>query len=115
MRVRLTIAAAVGALALAATGSALADPPACPPTDDACAALAARLDDSNAKLDALTAAVEASGGEPVSGTVALDADTTDRLDLLWWGVWAVVGLALLQIVAHSWRRVFTWGTSGGNA
>jgi hypothetical protein len=94
-------------------GPASAAPPPCPPTDDACAALAARLDTVHTDLTALDSDLTASAGAPVSGTVALDTDATQRLDLLWWGVWGLVGLTLVLIFAPAWRRAFQWGTSGG--
>jgi len=120
---RTTLAGLTAALALGALApSALADPPACPPTDDSCLALAGRLDTlqttltaNGAKLDELDATLAAQAGAPVSGTVALDETTSDRLDLTWWGIWALVGFGLLAIIAPAWRRVFTWGSSGGNA
>jgi hypothetical protein len=46
--------------------------------------------------------------------VALDPDTTQRLDLTWWGIWALTGLTLVLLIAPAWRRVFRWGTSGGD-
>ena len=98
------MAAALALLALSST--ALAVPPPCPPTDDACAALAARLDDSNAKLDALTAAVAASGGEPVSGTVALAEGDANRLDLAWVGIWLVAGLGGSLVVGRMFVAEF---------
>jgi hypothetical protein len=113
MRVLLLSLAGAAALVLP-TSSAFAATPACPPTDDACSALAGRLDTLHDDLTTLDADLTASAGEPVSGTVALDPDTTDRLDLAWWGMWAVAGLLLLQIIAPAWRRVFTWGTAGDN-
>lgn len=56
----------------------------------------------------------AAAAAPISGTVALDGDALDRLDLVWWGVWIAGGLLLAQLVAVSWRRLFNWGASGGD-
>jgi len=38
-----------------------------------------------------------------------DADS-DRLDLAWWGTWALVGLVLVLLFAPSWFRA--WGLEG---
>lgn len=35
------------------------------------------------------------------------AEQQDRLDLVWFGAWALVGLALLAAVAFAVRAVFT--------
>jgi hypothetical protein len=64
-------------------------------------------------LTTLDGDVTSGSSTPVSGTVALDSDATQRLDLLWWGVWGLVGLTLVLIFAPAWRRAFQWGTSGG--
>lgn len=32
------------------------------------------------------------------------ADQQERLDLLWWGVWAIVGLLFVLIIAEAWFR-----------
>jgi hypothetical protein len=48
-----------------------------------------------------------------SSTVSLDDSASNRLDLAWWGEWAVVGVLLAMLVAPAWRAVFPWGKSGG--
>lgn len=40
--------------------------------------------------------------------VQLDADTGSRLDLTWWGVWALGGLMLTLIIAPMWQRAWKW-------
>jgi hypothetical protein len=57
-------------------------------------------------IDDSTAATAGNSGAPVSGTVALDANASDRLDLAWWGVWAVAGLLLALIVAPMFTSSF---------
>jgi outer membrane murein-binding lipoprotein Lpp len=118
-----------------AVEGAQADPPACPSGDDSCAALAARLDqldadvtqvqhdvettdtDLNAQGDRLHADMStldtdlnATSGAPVSGTVALSPDDATRLDLVWWGAWALVGLAFVGLIVGVWYRA--WGFEG---
>ncbi len=56
----------------------------------------------------------APAAEPVSGTIALDGDASDRLDLVWWGEWFACGLLLVLLIASSWRRLFNWAASGGD-
>ncbi|HEY8723502.1 MAG TPA: hypothetical protein VIL92_06535 [Gaiellaceae bacterium] len=55
----------------------------------------------------------------VAGTVAttgggggagLTVDDSHRLDLMWWGVWGVVGLLLVLVLAPFWRSA--WGLEG---
>lgn len=44
--------------------------------------------------------------ENSSGVVALDQAGMDRLDLIWWGVWALVGATFVLILAPRWSSVF---------
>ncbi len=79
-------------------GQARAAATACPPSDDACAALADRL-------DALTAAVAAipapsSGPAEVSGTVALSPGDSAKLDLAWGGIWLGLGMGAALVVGR---------------
>jgi hypothetical protein len=34
------------------------------------------------------------------------AEQQQRLDLLWWGVWALVGLTLVLLIVPFWRAAF---------
>jgi hypothetical protein len=43
---------------------------------------------------------------PVSGTVALDGEASDRLDLTAWGVWFLAGLTVCLLFASKWDRVW---------
>lgn len=46
------------------------------------------------------------GTGEISGTVALSAADRERLDLSWWGVWAVGGLLLVVVLAPRWFAAF---------
>jgi hypothetical protein len=52
-------------------------------------------------IDDNTAAVA-----PSTETVALDSDSLERLDLTWWGIWAVGGLVMTLIVAPYFNKAF---------
>lgn len=41
-------------------------------------------------------------------TVSLDGDSSERLDLMWWGTWVVAGLLLVVIIRPYWDRLFQW-------
>jgi hypothetical protein len=58
------------------------------------------------RVEQLDADVVASGGSPVSGTVALSPDDAHRLDLTWWAVWAYVGIALFALLMPLWVSAF---------
>lgn len=60
----------------------------------------ASLDPSS---DPLTDYLTTSGG----GSTSSSPDVLDRLDLMWWGVWAVAGLLLVLVIAPLWSRA--WG------
>jgi hypothetical protein len=117
---------------LASPGYAALEPPfdnACPDpvTDATGAALCERLEaiyDTETQLrvglvnNGLDVWVRNDSGEPVpvtggssgpseiSGTVALSQDDRDRMDLSWWGTWALVGLMFVLIVAPRWFSAF---------
>lgn len=41
------------------------------------------------------------------------ADQQDRLDLIWWGAWAVAGLLLALLIAPLWLRTWrSWREDG---
>jgi hypothetical protein len=95
-------------------------PPPSPPgeiTDDAietrnqriedaqnCAALAERLE----TLVALTEAAADTAPGTAAQRVALSTADRNRLDLSWWGVWAVVGTAWALMLAPMFQRAFRW-------
>lgn len=85
------------------TGDALA-------TAQSCQALSDRLDAANGYLSTISAG---SGSATVSGTVALAPDDAHRLDLAWWGMWALVGLVLVLIVAPRWYAAFNLESGKG--
>jgi hypothetical protein len=79
--------------------------------------LAETEDANSAKLDAITAALAAPVSVTCDATCASSATTATlsdedhhRLDLMWWGVWALVGLAFISIIAVPWYRA--WGIEG---
>jgi hypothetical protein len=86
----------------------------CPTADDACKALAERLEAqvaateaNGAKLDQLHTDLTTTGGATeVAGTVALSDDDASRLDLVWWGVWINSGFLLVLIAAPIWERAW---------
>jgi hypothetical protein len=41
-----------------------------------------------------------------ASTVALGADDSHRLDLVWWGVWGTIGLLLVLIISAAWFRAW---------
>jgi hypothetical protein len=65
-----------------------------------------RLNYVAAELSAIDANTTSSGSPTVAGTVALDGDTTARLNLIWWGEWAAVGTLLALIVAPMFTSAF---------
>jgi hypothetical protein len=99
----------------------------CPTGDDACLALAERLESLDAAVRALpvadhTAALASIDGK-LTGPLSVTCDTTcassattatlsdedhHRLDLMWWGVWALVGLAFVSIIAAPWWRAWNF-------
>lgn len=84
-----------------------------------CLAVSVRLDDLHGSLETLDASIqllvlrietlrgiiENEGG---SDGVALNAETSNRLDLAWWGAWAIVGLLLSLLVAPMMAAAFRW-------
>lgn len=50
---------------------------------------------------------EAGAGGGGGGEVSFDSAASDKLNLMWWGQWALVGLALVLIIAPQWYRA--WG------
>lgn len=82
----------------------------CPGADASCIALAERLEATVLASENVLAAVQdvetavAAGSGPVSGTVALASDDRDRLDLAWWGMWALVGIMLAGLFAQKWHN-----------
>src|SRR4051794_41139449 len=107
LAVAVAIACAVAGASGASTGVPLTWATAC--ADALAVANCQRLTWIANRLDEPAAAAE-----PVSGTVALDADASSRLDLVWWGSWALVGLGLVAVIAPAWRSAFPWGSSGGD-
>lgn len=75
----------------------------CPPTDDACLALAERLEAVVSELETQTGILGDASPTSVDGTVALSQGDRDRFDLMWWGQWAVVGLTLALLFAGKWH------------
>jgi hypothetical protein len=101
----------------------------CPTGDDACLALAERLESIDAAVRALPtadyspslSAIEASLAPPLSvtcdttcassaTTATLSDEDHHRLDLTWWGVWALVGLGFVSLIAAAWFRA--WNIEG---
>lgn len=39
---------------------------------------------------------------------SFSADDENRLDLIWWGVWAIVGVMLWLVIANYWERAWEW-------
>lgn len=108
---RILVIACACALALVGPELASADPTPCPDVSTADSSPAAAEYASCAAivshLDRVDTDVTASSGAPVSGTVALSADDAHRLDLAWWGMWALVGLVLVLLIAPRWFRAFS--------
>jgi drug/metabolite transporter (DMT)-like permease len=63
--------------------------------------------DLAAACAAIAGAVEAVDSTLVDG-VALDEESSSRLDLAWWGAWAIVGTLLALMVAPMMGRAFRW-------
>jgi hypothetical protein len=78
----------------------------CPVADLSCIALAERLEALVAETEAQTALMSGAGPSEVSGTVALSTDDRDRLDLMWWAAWALVGLTLCMLLAQKWHSAW---------
>jgi hypothetical protein len=76
--------------------------------------LAETEDANSAKLDALLTGPLSITCDSTCATSAVTANLSDddhhRLDLMWWGVWALVGLAFVSIIAGPWFRA--WGIEG---
>lgn len=74
-----------------------------------CLAITERLE----RLAAVTAeGLDSTAPTEVSGRVALAPDDRNRLDLIWWGAWAALGLGFLNLLLPSLNRAFPWGRSG---
>ncbi len=89
----------------------------CPVGDEACIAITERLDEIGAGIAALpqtdvendyalildTIATNTenvpNGSQEIAGTVALSESDRERFDLGWYGVWAIVGLLLVLMIA----------------
>ncbi|HEY8723492.1 MAG TPA: hypothetical protein VIL92_06485, partial [Gaiellaceae bacterium] len=56
------------------------------------------------------AGADANIAEATSAQAAALADSSHRSDLLWQGIWAVVGLLLVVLLAPFWRSA--WGLEG---
>jgi hypothetical protein len=72
--------------------------------EQSCAAIAERL-------EAVVSLLEAQNDEaatPTATRVALAPDDRDRLDLMWWGMWALVGLTFVLIVSPLMQSAFRW-------
>jgi hypothetical protein len=85
----------------------------CPTSDDACKALAERLETLQTSnetlhtdLELLHTDLSTSGTTDVSGVVALSEDDQARLDLTWYGVWLLAGLTLVLLIAPMFVRSF---------
>jgi hypothetical protein len=46
------------------------------------------------------------GITPTTTAVRLGTADRERLDLSWWGAWAIVGLMLVQLIAPYWARAW---------
>jgi hypothetical protein len=68
-----------------------------------CTAIVTRLDTLTLRVDGLQNTIDGT-----SGGVALSEDNTNRLDLAWWGAWAIAGLMLALMVAPMMSRAFRW-------
>lgn len=45
----------------------------------------------------------------IEAGVPLSSDDRDRIDLSWWGSWAIVGLLLVLIIVPAWNAAWKWG------
>lgn len=57
-----------------------------------------------------TLAVSCSGCSGGGGTTSLGTSDAQRLDLTWWGIWALVGFCFVAVAAYWWRGA--WGLEG---
>ena len=48
-----------------------------------------------------------SGDTAVVGSLALSDDDHHRLDLIWWGVWAAVGMSFVALIAPRFLRAIS--------
>lgn len=100
--------AALALLILTQGASAASYTNACETTDPVCerlTALVAEAEAQTAQLALIEANTAGDGPAEVSGTVALSAGDRERLDLTWWGVWAVAGLVLVLMIAPAMLSV----------
>jgi hypothetical protein len=101
----------------------------CPGGDAACLALAERLESIDAAVRSLPTADHSAALASIDGkltgplsvtcdatcassatTATLSDEDHHRLDLAWWGVWALVGLAFVGLIAAPWYRA--WNIEG---
>lgn len=59
--------------------------------------------------DALNGAVAAIAAQQATDATVL-TEQQHRLDLIWWGAWALIGLTFVSLVAALWFR--SWGIAG---
>jgi hypothetical protein len=76
--------------------------------------LAETEDANSAKLDALLAGPLSITCDDTCATSTTEASLSDEdrhsFNLIWWGVWALVGLAFVSIIAAPWYRA--WNIEG---
>jgi hypothetical protein len=74
-----------------------------------CAALAERLETvygGIASLDERLAALDDAAPGTAAQRVALAAADRQRLDLMWWGMWGLVGLTLVLLFSSKWHSAW---------
>ena len=82
--------------------------------------LAETEDANGAKLDAIVTAlggdlsVTCSTCSSSSTTATLSPSDHDALNLTWWGIWALVGLVLVLLIADRWFKAWSYEGKLGN-
>lgn len=74
-----------------------------------CAALAERIEAQVAAteaVDARLASMDDTGPGTSAQRVALSPSDRNRLDYMWWGAWAIVGLMMVSLIATKWYSVW---------
>lgn len=74
-----------------------------------CAALAERLETvygGIASLDERLAALDEAAPGTAAQRVALAAADRQRLDLMWWGMWGLVGLTFVLLFSSKWHSAW---------
>jgi hypothetical protein len=102
--VKFAIALVVVVAALVGSGVASAAP--VPTFTTACTDPAVVEPDLCERLDYIASELSAIDDNTASGgtsSVALSPDDQTRMDLTWWGVWAVAGLVLVLLIAPDFR------------